>query len=233
MSRTIDTKRICLTVLSIWCSMVQRLTLESSDLFAAAACIAFYLLDTENDTEVSAQKLLHILFAKCPVIYERSLTLRYRRWSFTGSMTASSLIAFWQSVFPKISETGNSDFFVLTFPKQSIWRGALWARSGVVLAVGFQNEGSGSRNDLYEGRWFYFWSHRWNPSIFGTDFQPRSSGTGGNDDLTIDTNVLISKEHMLLSINGSFQITGNPPKKNSIQLFWNRKGMYYFIISTW
>jgi len=47
--QNIDTSRIYVTGLSNGCSMSQRLVMEASDLFAAAACMAFYLLVSEDD----------------------------------------------------------------------------------------------------------------------------------------------------------------------------------------
>lgn len=47
--QNIDTNRIYVTGLSNGCSMSQRLAMEASDLFAAAACMAFYLLVPQSD----------------------------------------------------------------------------------------------------------------------------------------------------------------------------------------
>jgi polyhydroxybutyrate depolymerase len=48
--QNIDANRIYVTGLSNGCSMSQRLAMDASDLFAAAACMAFYLLIPENET---------------------------------------------------------------------------------------------------------------------------------------------------------------------------------------
>ena len=48
-AQNVDTNRVYVTGLSNGCSMSQRLAIEASDLFAAAACMAFYLLVPDND----------------------------------------------------------------------------------------------------------------------------------------------------------------------------------------